>query len=243
MSNQPHNSNSKKEAEKTPQMRRGPMRGQHIASMSGEKAADFKGTMKKLIEYLGAYKRQIVIVMGVAIASTVFAIAGPKLMGNATTKLFEGVMDQITGGTEGFDFTYIGNILLLTLGLYLVSSLFNFVQGWIMSGIAADISYKFRRDIANKINRMPLKYFDGTSQGEILSRITNDVDTVSGTLSQSLSQIITSVVTVVGVLVMMLWISWQMTLLALLIIPMSMVIVLLVIKQSQKYFVLDYPHH
>jgi len=237
MSNQPHNSNSKKDTGRTPQKRRGPMgRGQHMASMSGEKAADFKGTMKKLIEYLGAYKRQIVIVMGVAIASTVFAIAGPKLMGNATTKLFEGIMDQISGGSEGIDFTYIGNILLMTLGLYLVSSLFNFVQGWIMSGIAADISYKFRRDIANKINRMPLKYFDGTSQGEILSRITNDVDTVSGTLSQSLSQIITSVVTVVGVLVMMLWISWQMTLLALLIIPMSMVIVLLVIKQSQKYF-------
>ena len=120
--------------------------------------------------------------------------------------------------------------LLMTLGLYVVSTLFNFVQGWIMSGIAADISYKFRRDIANKIKRMPLKYFDRTSQGEILSRITNDVDTVSGTLSQSLSQIITSVVTVIGVLVMMLWISWQMTLLALLIIPMSMVIVLLVIK-------------
>jgi ATP-binding cassette subfamily B multidrug efflux pump len=237
MSNQPHNSNSKKDTERTPQKRRGPMgRGQHMASMSGEKAADFKGTMKKLLEYLGAYKRQIVIVMGVAIASTVFAIAGPKLMGNATTKLFEGVMDKITGGTEGFDFTYIGNILLMTLGLYLVSTLFNFVQGWIMSGIAADISYKFRRDIANKIKRMPLKYFDRTSQGEILSRITNDVDTVSGTLSQSLSQIITSVVTVIGVLVMMLWISWQMTLLALLIIPLSMVIVLLVIKQSQKYF-------
>jgi ATP-binding cassette subfamily B protein len=208
----------------------------HGMGAGGEKAADFKGTMANLIEYLGAYKRSIVIVMIIAIASTVFAIAGPKILGNATTRLFEGMMDQIRGGTAGIDFTYIGNILLITLGLYLLSSIFNYIQGWIMSGISADIAYKFRRDIANKINRMPLKYFDRTSQGEVLSRITNDVDTVNTTLNQSLSQIITSAVTVVGVLIMMLTISWQMTLLALLIIPLSMVVVMLVIKQSQKYF-------
>jgi ATP-binding cassette subfamily B protein len=208
----------------------------HGMAPGGEKAADFKGTMTKLIEYLGAYKRSIVIVMIIAISSTVFAIAGPKILGNATTKLFEGVMDQIRGGTDGIDFTYIGNIILITLGLYILSSLFSYIQGWIMSGISADIAYKFRRDIANKINRMPLKYFDGTSQGEVLSRITNDVDTVNTTLNQSLSQIITSAVTVVGVLIMMFSISWQMTLLALLIIPLSMVVVMLVIKRSQKYF-------
>ncbi len=234
MSNQTKNSNSERKTFPRPGRGRGPMG--HGMAPGGEKATDFKGTMTKLIEYLGAYKRSIVMVMIIAISSTVFAIAGPKILGNATTKLFEGVMDQIRGGTDGIDFTYIGNIILITLGLYLLSSLFSYIQGWIMSGISADIAYKFRRDIANKINRMPLKYFDGTSQGEVLSRITNDVDTVNTTLNQSLSQIITSAVTVVGVLIMMFSISWQMTLLALLIMPLSMVVVMLVIKQSQKYF-------
>jgi len=219
MSNQTKNSNSERKAGPGPGGRRGPG-GSHMAMTSTEKATDFKGTMKKLIEYLGAYRRSIVIVMFIAILSTVFMIAGPKIMGNATTKLFEGVMDQLRGGTEGIDFTYIGNILLLTLGLYTISSIFSYIQGWIMSGISADIAYKFRRDIANKINRMPLKYFNDTSQGEVLSRITNDVDTVNGTLSQSLSQMITSIVTVIGVLAMMFSISWQMTLLALTIIPL-----------------------
>jgi len=234
MSNQTKNSNSERKAFPGPGRGRGPMG--HGMGAGGEKATDFKGTMKKLIEYLGAYKRSIVIVMLIAIASTVFAIAGPKILGKATTRLFEGMMDLLRGGTDGIDFTYIGNILLLTLGLYILSSIFNYIQGWIMSGISADIAYKFRRDIANKINRMPLKYFDRTSQGEVLSRITNDVDTVNTTLNQSLSQIITSAVTVVGVLIMMLSISWQMTLLALLIIPLSLVVVMLVIKKSQKYF-------
>ncbi|MEW6717484.1 MAG: ABC transporter ATP-binding protein [Chloroflexota bacterium] len=216
---------------------RGPMgHGGPMAMMKGDKAHDFKGTMSKLIEYLGSYKIAILIVMVFAVASTIFNIAGPKILGKATTKLFEGVMAQIAGTGSGIDFAYIGRIILITLALYLGSTLFGYIQGWIMSGISMDITYRFRKDIANKINRMPFKYFDSTSQGEVLSRITNDVDMVSQTLNQSLSQIITSVVTVVGVLVMMLSISWQMTLVALLIVPLSMVIVVLIVRQSQKYF-------
>jgi ATP-binding cassette, subfamily B, multidrug efflux pump len=218
-------------------MRGGPMgRGGPMAMMKGEKARDFKGTMRKLLQYLGSYKVSILIVMIIAMASTIFSIAGPKILGQATTKLFEGVMAQIAGSGTGIDFGYIGRIVLITLGLYLASAVFGYIQGWIMANIAMDISYRFRRDIAAKINRMPFKYFDSTSHGEILSRITNDVDTVSQTLNQSLSQIITSVVTVVGVLIMMLTISWQMTVVALLIVPLSMVVITVVVGQSQKYF-------
>ena len=218
-------------------MRGGPMgRGGPMMFMKGDKARNFGGTMRRLVEYLGSYRRSIGIVMLLATASTVFTIAGPKILGRATTRLFEGVMAQIAGTGTGIDFAYIGNILLTVLALYLTASMFSFVQGWIMSGISMDITYRFRRDIAAKINRMPLKYFDGTSHGEVLSRITNDVDTVSQTLNQSLSQIISSVVTVVGVLIMMLSISWQMTLAALLVIPLSMIVITLVIGQSQKYF-------
>jgi len=218
-------------------MRGGPMgRGGHMSMMKGDKARNFKGTMSRLIEYLGSYKTGILIVMIFAVASTIFSIAGPKILGRATTILFEGVMEKIAGTGSGIDFDAIGRIILITLALYLGSSLFGYIQGWIMSGISMDITYRFRKDIAEKIDRMPFKYFDNTSQGEVLSRITNDVDTVSQTLNQSLSQIITSVVTVVGVLIMMLTISWQMTLVALLIIPLSMGIVLLVVRQSQKYF-------
>jgi len=215
-------------------MGRGPMG--HGPMMKVEKARDFKGTMRKLIQYLGSYNKSILIVMIVSVASTIFTIVGPKLLGQATTKLFEGVMGQISGSGQGIDFEYIGDIILLTLGLYLTSTLLSYVQGWIMSGISMDITYKFRKDIAAKINRMPLQYFDRTSQGEVLSRITNDVDTVSQTLNQSLSQMITSLTSVIGVLIMMISISWQMTLVALLIIPLSMAVVAVVIKQSQKYF-------
>jgi ATP-binding cassette subfamily B multidrug efflux pump len=222
---------------------RGPMRGRvpmrhggPMALMKGDRARDFKGTFRKLVEYLDAYKTSILIVMLFAVASTIFSIAGPKILGQATTKLFEGVLSLIAGTGTGIDFEAIGQILLITLVLYLVSSLFSYIQGWIMSSIAMDITYRFRKDIADKINRMPFKYFDSISQGEVLSRITNDVDTVSQTLNQSLSQIITSVVTVVGVLVMMLTISWQMTLVALLVIPLSSGVVLLIVRQSQKYF-------
>ncbi|MFH2103419.1 MAG: ABC transporter ATP-binding protein [Chloroflexota bacterium] len=218
-------------------MRGGPIgRGGPMAMMKGDKARDFKGTMRQLIQYLGSYKPAIAVVMVFAVASTIFSIAGPKILGQATTKLFEGVLAQIAGTGSGIDFDFIGRIVLITLGLYLGSALFGYIQGWIMSGISMDITYRFRQDIADKINRMPFKYFDSTSQGEVLSRITNDVDTVSQTLNQSLSQIVTSVVTVVGVLIMMLTISWQMTLVALLIIPLAMLIVILVVRQSQKYF-------
>jgi ATP-binding cassette subfamily B protein len=226
-----------------PQTQRGPFGGRspmggtnpRAVMMRGEKPRDFKGTMKKLIGYLGSYRLPILVMMIFAIASTVFSIAGPKILGNATTKLFEGVMARI-GGTGTIDFVYIGNIILLTLGLYIVSALFSYIQGWIMSGISMNITYRFRKDISDKINRMPLKYFDGTNHGEVLSRITNDVDAVSQTLNQSLTQIITSVTTVIGVLVMMFTINWQMTLVALVILPLSFAIIGLVIGQSQKYF-------
>jgi ATP-binding cassette subfamily B protein len=207
-----------------------------MAMMKGDKARDFKGTMAKLLDYLGSYKIGILVVFLFAIASTVFTIIGPKILGRATTKLFEGVLELIAGTGDGIDFDFIGRIILITIGLYLASAIFSYIQGWIMSGISMDITYRFRKDISEKINRMPFKYFDNTSQGEVLSRITNDVDTVSQTLNQSLSQIITSVVSVVGVLIMMLTISWQMTLVALTIIPLSMVIVVLIVRQSQKYF-------
>jgi ATP-binding cassette subfamily B multidrug efflux pump len=217
--------------------RGGPMgHGGPMAMMKGEKARDFMGTMRKLIQYLGSYRIPIVIAMLFAVASTAFSIAGPKILGEATTKLFEGVMGRISGTGSGIDFEYIGRIILITLVLYLGSTLFAYVQGWIMAGVSTDIAYRFRKDIADKVNRMPFKYFDSTSQGEVLSRLTNDVDTVNQTLNQSLSQIITSVVTVVGVLVMMLTISWQMTLAALMIVPLSMGILALVVSQSQKYF-------
>jgi ATP-binding cassette subfamily B multidrug efflux pump len=214
----------------------GPMgRGGPMAMMRGEKPRDFRGTMIKLFNYLGQYRIPILVVMLFAIASTVFSIVGPKILGQATTKLFEGVLAQIAG-TGSIDFTYIGNIILLTLGLYLVSSVFMYVQGWIMSGISMDITYRFRKDISQKINRMPLRYFDGTNHGEILSRVTNDVDTVSQTLNQSLSQIITSVTTIIGVLVMMLSISWQMTLVAVAILPISFAIIGLIVSISQVFF-------
>ena len=211
-------------------------RGGPHSMMKGEKARDFKGTMRKLIAYLGSYNRTIVIVLLVAAVSTVFSIVGPKILGRATTKLFEGVVAQISGTGTGIDFAYISNILLITFFLYLLSAVFSYVQGYIMSGISMDIAYRLRRDIAAKINRIPLKYFDGKSQGEVLSHVTNDVDTVSQTLSQSLSQIITSVTSVIGILIMMLTISWAMTLVAILTLPLSVGVISLIVKVSQKYF-------
>ncbi|HFD38710.1 MAG TPA: ABC transporter ATP-binding protein [Anaerolineae bacterium] len=207
----------------------------HGPMMAGEKARDFKGTMVRLAAYMGRYNLVMAVAFVFAIASTAASIAGPKIMGRATTKLFEGVMAQLSGTGE-IDFAAIGNILLTALILYLVSALCSYIMGWIMADVATNIAYRFRRDISQKINRLPLKYFDNTSQGEVLSRITNDVDTVNQTLSQSLSQIVTSVVTVVGILVMMLSISWMMTLVALLILPLSMAVVTLIVRQSQKYF-------
>ncbi len=214
----------------------GPMGGGPMGMMKGESARDFKGTMAKLIVYIGTYKYVTIAVILISVASTVFSIFGPKILGNATTKLFEGVMGQVAGTGAGIDFDSIKQILLLALVLYILSAIFSYIQGWIMTGVAVDITFRLRRDIAEKINRMPMGYFDGTNHGEILSRITNDVDTVNQTLSQSLSQIISSVTQVVGVLIMMLTISWQMTLVALLMVPMSIFIVQFIVKRSQKYF-------
>ena len=210
--------------------------GGHMMGGGGEKARDFKGTMAKLITYLGAYRLAIVIMMLFAVASTVFSIVGPKVLAKATDKLFEGVLNQIANNGKGFDFAYIGQIILTMVGLYLLSTIFAYIQGWMMSQVSADISYRFRKDIDAKINRMPLRYFDGTNHGEVLSRITNDVDTVNQTMNQSLSQIITSLTSVIGALVMMFSINWIMTLVALITVPVAMGFVAVVIKQSQKYF-------
>jgi ATP-binding cassette subfamily B protein len=222
-----------------PQTRRGSMGfggGRGHMMMQGEKPRDFKGTMIKLLKYLSVYKLAFFIVMLFAMASTVFSILGPKILGQATTILFTGVMGMIAGTGKGIDFVSIGNIILLLTGLYLISAGFSYAQGWIMSGVSMKITYQFRKDIAAKINRMPLKYFDGTNHGEVLSRITNDVDTVSQTLNQSMTQIITSVVTVVGVLIVMFSINWLMTVIALLIVPLSLAFTGVVISKSQKYF-------
>ncbi len=202
----------------------------------GEKARDFKGTMSKLIEYLAEYKTKIILVLLAASTSTIFSILSPKILGKATTKLYEGVIAQIAGTGIGIDFTYIGQIILLLIGLYLLSALLSYTQGWIMTDISMKMTYRFRKEISAKINRMPLRYFDSTTHGEVLSRITNDVDTVSQTLNQSLTQIVSSVVTMIGVLVMMFSISWLLTLVTFIILPLSALFISVVVKNSQKYF-------
>ena len=214
---------------------RGPMGGGPRAMMKGEKPRDFKGTLNNLVKYLSKYKVLILLVWLFAIASTAVSIPLPKILGKATTKLFEGVMAQIAG-TGTIDFTYIGHIIVEVLLLYVLSAMLMYIQGWIMTNVAMNITYRFRKDISEKINRMPFQYFDGTNHGEILSRITNDVDTVSQTLNQSLTQIITSVVSVVGVLIMMLTISWQMTLVALVMLPLSFGIIAFIVGKSQVFF-------
>ena len=201
----------------------------------GEKPKNFKSSMKKLISYLGAYKIAIFIVMILAAVATVFSVAGPKIMAKATNALFDGLMSKIAG-TGGIDFGYIGKILLITLGLYIFSSVVSFAQGWIMTGISQKISYRLRKDISEKIARMPMGYFESRTYGEVLSRITNDVDTMGTTLNQSITQIITSVATLVGTLVMMLSISPLMTLISIVILPISAILLSLVIKKSQNHF-------
>ncbi len=203
--------------------------------MPGEKAKDFKGTMKKLSGSLARYRFGFLLMLLFAIGSTVFAIIGPTIMGDATTEIFNGLVSKIQGGA-GIDFDALSKILLTLVILYGVSALLSFVQGWIMTGISQKVAYKFRKDISEKVHRMPMNYFDTTSHGEILSRVTNDVDTLSNSLNQSLGQLITSVITIIGVLIMMLRISVSMTLLALLILPISGIVVSRVIKKSQKYF-------
>ncbi len=230
--------NNKEQARQQPS--RPPVRiggGGHHALRPGEKARDFKGTLRRLIDYLGKYNLLILGVLVIAAASTVFSILGPKILGRATTQLFEDMVAMVTGTGSGVDFVSIGAILIQVLTLYVISAFLAFLQGFIMSGVAVDITYRFRQDISQKINKLPLQYFDKVSQGEVLSRVTNDVDTVSQTLNQSLSQIITSITSVVGILVMMLTISWQMTMVALLTIPITMVAITLIVRTSQKYFV------
>ena len=209
-------------------MRRGP--GAPV-----EKAKDFKGTMKKLLQYLGAYKISIVAVIIFAIGSTVFNIVGPKILGRATTEIFKGLVRKVSCGS-GIDFTKIGKILGMLLVLYLCSALFSFIQGYIMTGVSQKLTYRMRKEISEKINRLPMNYFDKMTHGEVLSRITNDVDTLSQSLNQSATQVITSVATIIGVLIMMLSISPLMTLTALLLLPISMGFISVIVKRSQKYF-------
>ena len=201
----------------------------------GEKAKDFKGTIGKLFRYIGKYKAAVVVVAIFAIGSTVFNVVCPKVLGKATTALSEGIMNKITGN-GGIDFTYIGKILLFCLGLYVLSVAFSFVQGFIMTGITQKVCYRMRREVSEKINRMPMSYFESRTYGEVLSRITNDIDTMGNGLNQSITQLITSVSTVIGVIVMMLTISPLMTLISVLILPISIMLMMFVIKKSQRFF-------
>ena len=213
----------------------GPMRHGPGAMAVGEKAKDFKGTMKKLLAYMRRYLPSIVLALLCAVGGTVFSIFGPKILGQATTKLFEGVIAMLTG-TGGIDFAAIGQILLFLAGLYVLSALLSYVQGWVMAGIATKVSYAMRTDISQKIDRLPMSYFDRVPHGEVLSRITNDVDMVTQTLNQSLSQVVTQLTMIVGVLCMMLSISPLMTLIAICILPVCLVIVMNVVRHSQKFF-------
>jgi len=215
--------------------RRGPG-GPMGPAFVGEKPKDFKTAMKKLIRYLSSYKLSLTAVIVLAMLSAAFSIAGPKILSKAITKIFEGLMSKVSGTGSGIDFEYVGKIILILLGLYIVSAIFGYLQGWIMSGISMKLTYRLRKEISQKINRLPLKYFESTNQGEILSRITNDVDTLTQTLNQSLTQVITSTTLVIGALVMMLSINLLMTVVALLIIPLSFSVVMLIISKSQKFF-------
>ena len=229
-------SNTEQTTNKPPRMR-GPMGGgPHGGHGPAEKAKDVKGTTKKLANRLSEHKIAIIIVMIFAIGSTIFSIVGPKILGNATTEIYTGLMNKING-TGGIDFAKIGKIILFALGLYAVSALFSMIQSYIMAGVAQKATYKIRNELTEKINKLPMKYFDKRTNGEILSIISNDVDTLSTGLNQSITQIITSIFTIIGILVMMLSISWEMTLVSLLILPVSAVILKKVIGKSQKYFV------
>jgi ATP-binding cassette subfamily B multidrug efflux pump len=215
----------------------GPGRGPMGMAIMGEKPKSFKKTMRTFLKYLKPYRLSLVIVLVFAIASTVFSIIGPKLMGNATTRLFEGIVAKAmhTPGAA-IDFTYIGRIVLILIGLYALSAIFGYIQGYIMAGIAMKVTYNLRKNVAEKIKRLPFKYFDKKTHGEVQSHVTNDIDTIATTLTQNLSQIVTSVTMIVGTIVMMLSISWLMTVVALVILPLSFVLVSRVVKASQKHF-------
>ena len=214
----------------------GPMGGPMRGRTSTEKPKDFKKTTKKLIDsYLSKYKIALIVVIIFAIGSTIFTIVGPKILGNATTEVFNGLISKISGGS-GIDFGKIAQIALTLLGLYLLSAVFSFIQGFTMTGVAQKITYKLRNDIAAKINKLPMNYFDKRTNGEVLSIITNDIDTLSMNLNQSITQIITAICTIIGILIMMFSISWQMTLISLIILPIAALLVKLVVGKSQKYF-------
>ena len=219
------------------QNKRRPMMGgpQGMAG-AGEKAKDFKGTAKKLLHYLGTYKVSIFLVILFAIISAVFSILGPKILGNATTEIFNGLVGKITGATAGINFGKIAGILLTLLGLYIISMIFSYLQGFIMSGVNQKVAYNLRDQISKKMHKLPLSYFESKTTGEILSRVTNDVDTLSQSLDQSLTQVITSITTLIGVLIMMLTISPLMTLVTFVIIPIALFLMMFIMKHSQKYF-------
>lgn len=213
---------------------RGPMGGRH-GMMPGEKAKDFKGTLSKLIHYIGKYKIALFFVVITAIGGTIFSIVGPKILGNATTEIFTGLTSKYSGGA-GIDFGKVGKILLTVLALYVISAVFSFIQGFIMSGVSKNVSFRMRKEMVEKINRMPMGYFESRTHGEVLSRITNDVDTLGTSLNQSITQLITSVTTLIGIIVMMLTISPLLTLISILILPVSMLFITKIVKKSQKYF-------
>ena len=225
-------------------MRGGPMRGRGpmgghgpMAMMAGEKAANFKDTFRTLMKYIKPYRWAMVITLLFSIAATVFAIVGPKLMGNAVTVIFEGIMGKMAGiPGAAVDFASIAGICLTLLGLYVAGTVFNYILGWIMTGIAMKLTYQMRKDIAEKVKRLPLKYFDKKTHGEVISLVANDADAIGGALSTNLAQIITTVTSILGALAMMLWISWLMTLVALVIMPISLILVTFIVKKSQKYF-------
>ncbi len=213
----------------------GPMGGH--PGVPGEKAKNFKGTMKRLLRYLKPFLPSVIVVLIFAVASTVFMIVGPTLLGNATTEIFNGVMGKLAGTSAGINFEAVGSTLLLLLLLYLVSALFSYFQNFLMTGVSMKLTYRFRREISEKINRLPLSYFDTRTHGEVLSRVTNDVDTVSNSLNQSLTQLITAATSIIGVLIMMLRISWLLTLVTVIIIPVALLLVSAIVKRSQKYFI------
>jgi ATP-binding cassette subfamily B multidrug efflux pump len=223
-------------------LRGGPMRGRgpmggHGRMMPGEKPRNFRATLATLMKYLKPYRYTFILTLFFAIASTVFAIVGPKLLGNAVNVLFEGLMGKIAGAPgAGIDFGSIAGICLTLLGLYIAGTVFNYIQGWIMTGIAMKLTYQLRKDIAEKVKRLPLKYFDKKTHGEVISLVSNDADAIGSALSMNLSQIITAVTTLLGALAMMLWISWAMTLVAVVIMPISLILVSIIVRKSQKYF-------
>jgi ATP-binding cassette subfamily B protein len=223
-------------------LRGGPMRGRGPIGgrgpmMAGEKAHDFKATIATLMKYLKPYRYAIILTLVFSIASTVFAIVGPKLLGNAVNVLFTGVLGKMMGtASTGIDFASIAGICLTLLGLYVAGTIFNYIQGWIMTGVAMKMTYQLRKDIAEKVSRLPLKYFDKKTHGEVISLVANDADAIGSTLSMNLSQIVTSITSMIGALAMMLWISWAMTLVALVIMPISLILVSFIVRKSQKYF-------